>query len=101
MGTSTDRSLNIMDDESLAIDIKLKNTNRTITPLSTPNYNEIASGTSLNKNYIAFEIYIKHTPVDTLSVTIRQGTKVIYQEILNTAMHSVGKHEWNLELGRI
>ena len=84
-----------MDNTPLEINIRLTDTKRTLTPLSIPDYNEIASGSSFNKNHIVFEVEIKNTPVDTLTIKISQGTKVIYQETLNSTMHTIGKHEWS------
>lgn len=84
-----------MDGKPLEVDFKLSDTKRTLTPLAIPDYNEISSGISQNKDYIAFEINIKNTPVNTLIVKISQGVKIIYQEVLDTTKHSIGKHTWN------
>lgn len=84
-----------MENAPLTIDIKLSNTKKTLTPLNVPNFNEIASGNSLNNDHIVFEIHIKNTPADSLTVKISQATNVIYQEALSATKHTEGKHEWS------
>ena len=84
-----------MDELPLDIDISLTDANKTLTPLRVANFNELASGSSLNRDYISFEIKIKNTSATSLIVKISHGTRVIFQEALSASMFIVGNHKWN------
>lgn len=55
-----------------------RGSNRVITPLEIPSYDELASGSTANKDYVEFLIYNRKQPADSVSLEVLNGTTVIY-----------------------
>ena len=68
--------------------------NRILTPLAIPDFAELPSGSTKNKEIIDFEINNKKAPADSVLIEVLTGDKVIFTETKTDAFLSSGKHDW-------
>lgn len=57
-----------------------RGSNRIITPLEIPNYDELSAGTTVNKDFIEFQIYNRKQPTDSVTLEVLNGSTVVYSE---------------------
>lgn len=73
--------IEVNEDAPPQYQIRLKRDgNRVLTPLEIFNFDEIASGTTKNKEIIDIRIYNSKQPADSVSLEVLNDTKIIYAE---------------------
>lgn len=65
-----------------------------LTPLAIPNFKEIQSGTTKNRELVAFYIRNRKSPADQVSIEVMDGEKVIYTEKDTAKFLPDGRHSW-------
>lgn len=84
-----------MESKPFNIEIQLSDqNNKILTPLAVPDYSELKSATTSNKDFIVFDIIVKQNPVDKIAINIMQGYTNVFQAQLNSSMQTIGKHKW-------
>ncbi|MDG9671353.1 hypothetical protein ONV78_26705 [Hahella sp. CR1] len=79
------------------VEVKLLKTSpdTILTPLCIPDFRELKSNTTKNKDFITFEIQVKNQPVDKLFINISDGDLPVFQSELLPNMRQVGTHTWD------
>ncbi|AZZ91974.1 hypothetical protein EUZ85_15030 [Hahella sp. KA22] len=78
------------------VEVKLLKTSpdTILTPLCIPDFQELKSNTTKNKDFITFEIQVKNQPVDKLYINISDGDFLVFQIELPASMREIGTHRW-------
>jgi hypothetical protein len=78
------------------LDYKIKlGKNRILTPLEIPDFDELKSGSTKNKEGIDFTIHNrKNEPVDSVTLEVLDDSKVIYSEKNTSGLLDPGEHDW-------
>ena len=81
----------------LALELVGDSDERILTPLSIPDYDELNSGNTKNRDYVTFEMEIKENTVEKviMEITVGSGTnkKQIYYKVADPKYLKVGTHE--------
>lgn len=68
--------------------------NHLLTPLEIPNYDELASTTTQNKESIDFLVDNRKQAADSLSLEVFDGATLLYSEADTSALLPEGEHRW-------
>lgn len=68
--------------------------NHTITPLDIPDFDELGSQTTKNRESIDFVIENRSSAADQVTLQVFSGTTLLYTELNTTAFCAPGKHRW-------
>lgn len=71
-----------------------RGSNRVITPLEIPNYDELSTGSTANKDFVEFQIYNRKQPADSVSIEVLNGSTVIYTEADTKPFLANGVSPW-------
>lgn len=85
------------EQKSDALDYRLElksGGNRILTPLEIPDYDELASGTTKNRETIDFLIINREQPADSLTLEVLDGSTLIYAESDTAKLLPTGEHPW-------
>ncbi|WP_339490392.1 PAAR domain-containing protein [Pseudomonas sp. EL_65y_Pfl2_R95] len=82
-------------DDVLAYQLKLNSAgNIVLTPLETPDFSELASGTTANSEVIDFLITNRQEPADRLTLEVLDGSTLLFSETNTQALLPKGEHVW-------
>ena len=85
------------EQKSEALDYRLElksGGNRILTPLEIPDYAELASGTTKNRETIDFLVINREQPADSLTLEVLDGSTLIYAEADTAELLPAGEHPW-------
>jgi uncharacterized Zn-binding protein involved in type VI secretion len=85
------------EQKSEALDYRLElksGGNRILTPLEIPDYAELASGTTKNRETIDFLVINREQPADSLILEVLDGSTLIYAEADTAKLLPTGEHPW-------
>ncbi|WP_252272425.1 PAAR domain-containing protein [Pseudomonas subflava] len=85
------------EQESETLDYRLElkpGGNRILTPLEIPDYAELASGTTKNREAIDFLVINREQPADSMTLEVLDGSTLIYAEADTTKLLPTGEHPW-------
>ena len=85
------------EQKSDALDYRLElksGGNRILTPLEIPDYDELASGTTKNRETIDFLVINREQPADSLTLEVLDGSTLIYAEADTAKLLPTGEHPW-------
>ncbi|KOY02038.1 hypothetical protein AM274_12720 [Pseudomonas nunensis] len=83
------------DEKKLDYRLKLKSGgNSILTPLEVPDYDEIKSGATKNRELIDFVIDNRKAAADTVKLEVLDGEKLIYAEANTAPFLPSGEHPW-------